>query len=97
VTCPEGTSLVLVNVAGLVVVNLPDVQLWMIELASRPQTAFDRSIWVKDIGGHAGAFPIVVDAFGAQTIDTQATYTISTNYGVVRLYPLEDLTGWFVG
>jgi hypothetical protein len=87
-----------VNVAGLVTLNLPDVRLWVQEPAYQPATAFERAIWIKDLGGFAGANPITVQPLPAQTIDLSgAAIQIATNHGLVRLYPLNDMTGWWLG
>jgi len=97
-TLTSDCGVVLVNVTGSVTINLPDVRTWIQEFAYNPSTAFERAIWIKDLGGHAGAFPIVINPFGTQAIDTRATSTsISTNFQLLRLYPLADLSGWFTG
>lgn len=92
-----GASLVLVNVAATVTIILPDVTAWLKEVGAQPATAFDRSIWIKDLGGNAAAFNITVAPFGSQTIDTLSSFTMISNHAMIRLYPLNDLTGWFVG
>jgi hypothetical protein len=96
-TVVPGTSVVLVNVAGLVTVNLPDVTKWLAEFAYQPANAFERLILVKDLGGHAASFNITIDGFGSQTIDGSLTTVISTNGAFVRLYPLNSGAGWFIG
>ena len=52
-----------------------------------------RFIDIKDESGGAAANNITVATEGSETIDGAATATISTNYGVVRLY--SDGTNWF--
>ena len=52
-----------------------------------------RVIIVKDESGAAGTNNITIATEGAELIDGAATATISTNYGVVRLY--SDGTNWF--
>lgn len=97
-TLAAGDSVVLVNVALAVTINLPDVAQWLKEVAYQPATAFERAIWVKDIGGHAAVNNITITPFGTQTIDNSlASVVINTNLGFSRLYPLNDLSGWFVG
>jgi hypothetical protein len=91
-TLSVGTSLVLVNVTGAISFVLPDVVAWQ----RQPGAAFERAIWIKDLGGHAGSFPITVFPFATQVIDKQPTYTISTNFAIARIYPIFDLSGWFV-
>ena len=45
-----------------------------------------RVVVVKDESGGAAANNITVDGNGAETVDGGGAYTISTNYGVARLY-----------
>ena len=91
-------GVIMVSVAGASTsITLPDVAAWMQEASYNPITSFERAIWIKDLGGNATAFPITVNPFGSQTIDGLGIYTISTNYALARLYPLSNLSGWFVG
>lgn len=46
----------------------------------------NRLFIIKDESGAAGTNNITVATEGAETIDGAASYTISTNYGVVRMY-----------
>lgn len=92
-----GDSLILVNAAAGVVIQLPDVVSWVQQTANQPATGFDRGITVKDIGGNAANFNIVVAPFAGQTLDNiQQQLVISANRAVVRFVPLIDLTGWVV-
>jgi hypothetical protein len=56
-------------------------------------TVAGRVIIVKDESGGAGTNNITVTTQGGQTIDGAASITISSNYGVVRVY--SDGTNWF--
>lgn len=95
---PAGTSIVLINVAGLVTVNLPSVAAWLKEPACNPMTAFERALWIKDLGGNAQAFNITVAPFGTDKIDNLGiSFTIVQNRQLLRLYPLNDLSGWMSG
>lgn len=97
-TLSAGTSIVLVNVAGLVTVNLPSVVAWLNEPVYNPMTAFERALWIKDLGGNAAAFNITITPFGTQSIDKLAqSFTIVQNRQLLRLYPLNDLSGWMSG
>lgn len=97
-TLSAGDSIVLVNVAGLVTILLPDVSKWVQENFYRPSTGFERAVWIKDVGGHAAAFNITITPFGAQTIDGLAqNFTIVQNRQILRLYPLNDRSGWYSG
>ena len=55
--------------------------------------AAGRIIIVKDVGGNAATNAITIATEGSETIDGNATATISTAYGVVRL--ISDGTNWF--
>ena len=91
-----GAGVILVKVAGLVTILLPDVATWVRESAYFQATAFERAIWIKDLGGNASAFNITVTPFGAQQIDgVPASYIIIQNFMLLRLYPLFDFTGWY--
>jgi hypothetical protein len=93
-----GDGIIFVNASGLVTLQLPDVRLWVTEPACQPATAFERAIWIKDLGGNATAFPITIQPFTGQSIDMLGTpYTISVNRQLARLWPLINLTGWWVG
>ena len=77
-------------------VTLPSVTQWM--LASLPvgnNAAFDRSIWVKDLGGNATASPITFLPNGTDTIDGLGSWQMATAYDCVQFYPLSDLSGWY--
>ena len=97
-TLTGGVGVVFVSVASAVTINLPDVKSWVYESAYYQATAFERAIWIKDLGGNAAAFNITVAPFGSQAIDGLAqNFTIIQNRQLLRLYPLFDLTGWFSG
>ena len=91
-------SIVLVNVAAATSFSLPSVSSWMRQNFSQPATGFARAIWIKDLGGNASAFPIIVMPFGGEQLDgLNAAITIIQNFALLRLYPIFDLTGWFTG
>lgn len=91
------TSRVLLK-AGVKSIALPSVAAWVAAQFQANQSAFDRSIWIKDYAYLAtGAQPIIVTPAGADTIDGFANFTIVTQGSIIRLYPLTDLTGWYVG
>lgn len=97
-TLATGDSVVLVDVAGLVTINLPSVTSWLRESFDRPHDAFEGAIWIKDLGGNAAAFNISVVPSPPDTIDKLGpSFTILQNRQLLRLYPLSDLTGWFAG
>ena len=97
-TLTTDVGVTMVNVAASVSIILPDVSQWVSEFAYNPGTSFERAIWIKDLGGNAAAFPITITPFGTQAIDAvPSAMQITTNHQLARLYPLSDLSGWFVG
>jgi hypothetical protein len=97
-TLMTGASVVLVIVAGLVTINLPDVTKWVQESFYMTMTGFERAIRIKDFGGNAASFNITVVPFGTQTIDLLAqSFVMNQNHQMLRLYPMNDLSGWFSG
>lgn len=96
-TLGAGASIVFVNAAAPVTITLPNVILWMREPAYRPAVSFERSIWIKDSGYNASSFNITITPFAGQTIDGLPSFMIVTQGLLIRLYPLNNLTGWFVG
>ena len=80
-------------------VILPSVSQWL--LASLPlanTAAFDRSIWIKDLGYTASqGSPIVITPNGTDKIDALTSFSIIAPGFLIRLYPLTDLSGWYVG
>jgi hypothetical protein len=88
-------SRVLLN-AAVTSVTLPSVAQWMnATLPLANNAGFDRSIWVKDLGGNATVSPITFTPFGTDTIDTLGSWQMSTAYDLVQFYPLTDLSGWY--
>jgi hypothetical protein len=95
---PPGVSLLLVDVAATVTINLPDANVVLQQTAYQAAFGIERSIWIKDFGGNAAAFNITINPFGTQKFDKTLTQLIiGQNRQLVRLYPLGDGTGWFVG
>jgi hypothetical protein len=82
-----GTNLVLVNVAGLVTVNLPSAKQSPAGAQALPGTFLGIPITVVDIGGNAQNNNITIAAAGAETIDGFASITIQINFGAYVLLP----------
>jgi hypothetical protein len=95
-----GDGIILVNAMDFVTIILPFVADWVNESFYQPAESFDRSIWVKDIGGHAADFNINIYSqsfqFPFEWIDDQDHAVIVAKFGVAKIYPLTDLTGWFL-
>lgn len=89
VTATDGV--ILVNALTPVTITLPDVTTWNTGF-------FDRSIWIKDYGGNAQANNItIVPGVGGQNIDQLTSIVLASNHAIARIYPISDLSGWFVG
>lgn len=92
-----GDTLLLVEVAAIVTIQLPDVRQWVQQNANQPATGFERTITVKDLGGNAANFNIIVAPFGQQAIDNlQQALVLATARANVKLIPLIDMSGWIV-
>jgi hypothetical protein len=77
-------------------VQLPDVTEWIKASYQQNRSPWERSLLIKDFAYTADAHPITILPFGTQKIDGQATAVVSSAGDAVQLYPLEDLTGWFL-
>lgn len=95
---PFDSRVLLNSVATPVIaVTLPSVATWNKALYQRVQSPFDRSLWIKDYAYKATANPIMITPNGAETIDGLASFQIINDGQLIRLYPLYDMTGWYVG
>lgn len=92
-------SRIILNATGTPVtaVTLPSVALWVASVFRQLQPPFDNSLWIKDLAGVAGANNVVITPFGTQKIDTLSSFQLVSNHALIRLYPVSDLSGWFVG
>ena len=92
-----GDSVLLVEVPAVVTIQLPDVREWVQQHANLPATGFERSLTIKDLGGNAANFNIVIAPFGQQAIDNlQQALVLATARANVKLLPLIDMSGWIV-
>lgn len=83
-----GTSLVLVNVVGLVTIFLPSVIDPVVPAGAMPGPYGKTPITLTDLGGHAQAFNITIKpASVAETIMGLTQITIKTPYAGYILYP----------
>lgn len=84
--------------AAVKAIALPSVAAWVVASPSQNNTAFDRSIWIKDLIGAASvAAPVVITPDGSDTVDGLPNFSIITPFDLIRLHPISDLSGWFVG
>jgi hypothetical protein len=98
---PAFASRVLLRAAATPI-TLPSVKAWVQAQGANGlvanTAAFDRSIWVKDLGGVASVgSPIVINAAGGDTIDGLGSYQITTPFELIRLYVLTTADGWYRG
>jgi hypothetical protein len=102
-----GDSLIMVDTATFpgITIILPDVIAWVQQPQYQPATGFEKSLWIKDIGGQAAFSPITVQPFTGQRIDNLTTsFSIAQNRQLLRLYPIIEWNyppgewiGWFAG
>jgi hypothetical protein len=102
ITILPGMSVVLIKLPAPqpVLVNLPDVNLWVTQAfdLGRTRSNLDRSILVKDVGGTCSAAnPFTIMPLGTQRIDGQPSISLQGTFSWAKLFPLNDLTGWFMG
>jgi hypothetical protein len=97
-TLVPGDGIILLNLAGVQTVNLPSVSAWVNDRLAFTSNPFEEAVWIKDFGGNAAASNKTVHPFGSDTIDALAIdFTIGQNRQLLRLYPMNDLTGWISG
>lgn len=104
-TVQSGDCQIFVNVNDSVTVQLPMVSVWVgatfAQVFNNPLTGFERSLFIKDLGGFASAFPITINPHPGERIDKLdpmvTTFRIVQARQLIRLYPLNDLSGWFSG
>lgn len=77
------------TVGAATTVNLPAAGTWAGRL-----TEF--ALVIKDLKGDAQTNNITLVPSGLETIEGLATYPIAQDYGLARLRPRADLTGWWV-
>jgi|SRR5882672_1255853 len=89
-----GTSLVTVNVAGLVTVVLPKATNPAVPAGVQPGLFANNPITIVDIGNHAQATPITIQPAAGETIMGLAQIQITVNYGGFTLSPNSALHLW---
>ena len=93
-TALYGTSLVTVNVAGLVTINLPPAMHPVVPAGVLPGRFSDNPITIVDIGGHALASNITIVPAAGENIMGLANIKITINFGGFVLQPNSTLQGW---
>lgn len=91
-TVNRSVTLITVNVAGSVTLNLPKAHTptQKAQLGLFVQTP----ITIVDVGGNGTLNPITIVPLGAETIMGLASIRITVNYGGFTLKPLDSLNGW---
>jgi hypothetical protein len=82
-----GNSLITVNVNGAVTLQLPKFKGSVAGAGSVPGSFTVTPIVIVDIGGFATANPITILAGAGETIDGQASISLSSSYGAFTLQP----------
>ena len=93
-TVNRSVTLITVNVAGAVTLDLPAAHTPVVGAQAQPGLFVQTPIVIVDIGGNATAHPITLVPLGAETIMGLASITLSVNYGGYTLKPLDSLNGW---
>ena len=89
------TSLVLVNIAGLVTITLPTAIDPEVPGGVQPALFSKTPITIVDIGGHAASFNITIQPFTlAENIMGLSSLQITSNYGSYTLEPSNTQKGW---
>lgn len=97
-TLVVGDGIILLNLAGVQTINLPKCSEWVNKFLLTHDNPFELAIWIKDFGGNAAAFNKTIHPFAGDKIDNLAIdFTIVQNRQLLRLYPINDLTGWISG
>ena len=91
-------GIILLNLAAIQTVNLPQVADWYNSRLLYLDHGVELALWIKDFGGNAAAFNKTVHPFSGDSIDALLIdFTIVQNRQLLRLYPMNDLTGWISG
>jgi len=85
-TVAIGTTLVMVDSASPVTIQLPPAEASAAGAQALPGTFLGRPISVVDAGGQAGTGTITILPYGSETIDGATTLAISSQWGTARLY-----------
>jgi hypothetical protein len=92
VTMDPSSSMVQVNVAGLVTVILPSAK--QPPVPAQPGLFVKNPVTIADIGGNASSFPITIKPLPGENIMGLASIQITSNYGAFTLEPSALLMGW---
>ncbi len=92
----SSTTLVTVNIAGAVTVNLPKAHTPAAGAQALPGLFVQQPIVIIDTGGNAFAHPITIVPNGTETIMGLAQIVLNSPYGGYTLKPSDALNGWSV-
>ena len=92
----SGITLVNVNVVGAVTLVLPPATFPAIPAIGAPGRFTAPSVTVTDVGGHAQAFPITIQAAAGDSIVSLASVLLSSNFGGFTLTPVSAQHLWEV-
>ena len=93
-TVNRSVTLITVNVAGAVTLNLPKAHTPAVGAQAQPGLFVQTPITIVDVGGNATAHPITIAPAAGETIMSLASIQLTVNYGGWSLKPLDSLNGW---
>lgn len=95
-TLDLSTSLVTVNVAGLVTINMPAATNPSYAGAgmTQPGKFANNPITIVDIGGNASSFNITINPAAGENLIGLTSIKITVNYGAFTLTPISAQRGW---
>jgi hypothetical protein len=94
IAIPFGVSLVNVNVAGAVVIELPSARGSLAGALAIPSGYATVPITIADIGGFADAHPITIQAAPGEAIGDLASIAIIAKFGAFTLRPNISIGQW---
>lgn len=89
-----GTTLIEVNVAGAVIINLFSVIAPTVPAGVLPGRFVNAPVTIIDTGGFALANPITINPAGGENIVGLSSIQITSNYGGWTLKPVPPQSGW---
>lgn len=94
----DGIIFVTAPAGSIVTLQLPPVARWLKERHPHGVPDLEGCLFIKDLGGNAATTNIRIECALGETIDRiPGIFLIIQNRQLLRLYPLNDLTGWFSG
>ena len=93
-TVDRSVTLITVNVAGAVTLNLPKAHTPAAGAQAQPGLFVQNPITIVDTGGNASSHPITIAPAAGETIMSLTSIQITIPYGGFTLKPSDALDGW---